>query len=382
MAHPGLTGLASGVQRSLEIDLSAVVHNVGIIRDIVGPVPRIYASLKADAYGYGLLEIASAAVSAGANALAVGSGEDALRLRDAGVSVPLLVYFEGVPGAPTVRALTERKVAVTVVDGASATEFAARCSDTLEVFVKIDVGLQRLGCQPEEALSLITRVARDARLRLGGVYTHLDTPDDPPPGYLRWQLKRFAHAVQVARAAGLRIPIAMAASSGVLTREAGAVFDAVDPGRLLYGLGPSSALPGLRPFRQALVSLKSRLVQVKPLLFREKFADTGPFTWRPGMRVGVLPMGRWHGLDRASAGQVLVRGCAVPLLGGVSIEHCRVDLTAVPDAAPGDEVVIIGRQGDECISLAEVTAATGAISPLDVTLAMGGRVERLYVPAV
>jgi alanine racemase len=370
--------LTRQTSRWLEIDLSAVSHNAAAIRDLIGPHVAFYASLKADAYGYGMEAIGRAALAGGADALAVGSPSDALRLRSLGFSVPMLVYHAGVPEPQVLRALADQSVTLTVVDDATVSAYASLAPVRLGVFLKVDVGLLRLGCAPEEALRLLRRIADEPRLQLDGLYTHLDAPDEVPDGYLRWQLDRFETLVHDARAAGLSIPIAMAASSGVLTRETGSTFDGVDPGRLLYGLGPPTTLPGTASFLPVLVALKTRLVQVKVLSPRDRFPDMGPFRWHAAMRIGVVPMGRWHGLDRATTERMLVRGRSVPLVGGASIEHCRLDLSDVPDAEAGDEVVVIGRQGDAEITTQDVAIATHGVAPLDITLAVGGRVERVY----
>jgi alanine racemase len=365
--------------RWLEIDLGAVAHNTRAIRNLIGPVPRFYASLKADGYGHGLEAIARTAVVSGADAIAVGGPEDALRIRAIGLTEPVLAYHAGVPSRDVVRELEREKISVTVVDEASAKAYAAGAQGSLGVFVKVDAGLHRMGVVPDKALDLVDVVNRQPRLRLEGIYTHMHAPGDASIEYLRWQFRRFTVVVERARAAGLPIETAMAASSGVLVHGAEMVLDAVEPGRLLYGLGITDASRQVLPLRPAFVALKTRLVQVKPVRQRDDYVDVAPFRIGPDMRIGVVPMGRWHGLDRATTGSVLVRGRHAPVLGPISIEHCRLDLTGIPDAAVGDEVVVIGTQGSETITLEDVAAATHAIATLDVTLATGARVARIYI---
>jgi alanine racemase len=364
--------------RWLEIDLEAVAHNVRLIRRCIGPAPRFYASLKADAYGFGLEAIARTALRAGADAVAVGNPDDGLQLRGHGVEVPILVYHSGIPDMARIRSLEQDGIAVTVVDRAGVEGYASGATHAVDVFVKVDVGLHRLGASPEEALDLLAQVNREPRLRLRGLYTHLHAPDGAPKPYVASQFDLFVSIVEQARAAGLPVETAMAASSGVLVHGPGMVLDAVDPGRALYGLGPRNTPDSVQSTRPALRALKTRLVQVRTVPTRSVQGDLAPFPMSRETRIGVIPMGRWHGLDRASSGFVLVRGQRIPLLGTVSIEHCRLDLTGVPDASPGDEVVVIGTQGGESITLDEVGEATRWIAPVDVTLATGGRVDRTY----
>jgi alanine racemase len=352
---------------------------VRLIRRCIGPAPRFYASLKADAYGFGIEAIATTVLWAGADAIAVGGPEDALAIRRLGVEVPILLYHSGIPDRDRIRSLERAGVTVTVVDSASAEGYARGASRGIDVFVKVDAGLHRLGTTPEAAFDLLDRVSREPRLRLRGVYTHLDAPDNAEEPYLAWQYGAFVAIVERARAAGLPVETALAASSGVLVHGAAMVLDAVDPGRLLYGLGARGRSVAGQLLRPALSALKTQIIQVRTVPARTVFADLAPFPLRRDTLVGVIPMGRWHGLDRATSGFALVRGRKVPLLGTISIEHCRLDLTGVPEAEAGDEVVVIGTQGHESIALEEVGTATRWISPLDVMLASGGRVDRRYV---
>jgi alanine racemase len=300
-----------------------------------------------------------------------------VRIRALGVEAPILVYHSGIPDRDRIRALERDGITVTVVDRASAEGYADGAAHGIDVFVKVDAGLHRLGADPIAALDLLAHVDRTPRLRLRGIYTHLHAPDDAPEPYIAWQYATFMSVVERARSAGLPVETAMAASSGVLVHGGGMVLDAVDPGRLLYGLGPGRSVGGAWP-RPALAALKTRLIQVRVVPTRSLHAGLGPFPLVRDTRVGVIPMGRWHGLDRATSCLVLVRGRKVPLLGTISIEHCRLDLTGLPEAESGDEVVVIGIQGDQSITLDEVSVATGGTAPLDVMLATGGRVERRY----
>jgi alanine racemase len=156
-------------------------------------------------------------------------------------------------------------------------------------------------------------------------------------------------------------------------------LNAVDPGRLLYGITfPGETAPvGLRPTLRALTT---RVIALKDLAPRERFAEQAPFAVTSPVRLGVIPAGTADGLAWLHAGRVLVRGRAVPILAAPSLEHTRIDLTQVPDAQVGDEVVIIGRQGDAEIALAEVAARNG-LGLHHVATTVGPRVARVYLPA-
>jgi alanine racemase len=177
-------------------------------------------------------------------------------------------------------------------------------------------------------------------------------------------------------AQGVPVPVRLAASSPLVLGYPDTYLNAVDPGRMLYGMNRDDAATGsLRP---AFHALKSRLVEVKNLTQRGRFADAAPFPIARGMRLGVIPIGMGDGFHRLNAGRVLVRGESVPILARPSLEHTRVDLTTVPDAAVGDEVVLIGRQGAQAITPDEVAKHNG-LDPLSLAFTIGSRVARVYL---
>lgn len=373
VADPAAHLRSPGEPTWFDVDLDVISGNVASIRAAIGPDRRLYASLKADAYGYGLERVAEVALASGADALAVGSPTEALRAR-AMTDVPILAYHSFPPEPGLVRELAKARITMTVVDVASATALAEAGAGTVGCFVKVDAGHQRLGVALDEAVDLLRFVADARQLRLEGVYTHLDTPADRGSGYVRRQYDRFAGMVGAARQAGIDVGIAMAASSGVLAVDADTALDAVDPGRLLYGIlqSPSIAV------RQAFRSLRTALIQVR-VIDPPGPGEADPLRLERPTRIGLVPLGRWHGLHQVCAGVMLVHGRRAPVIGPISIEHTRLDLTDLPEASVGDEVVVIGTQGPSTITVQEAVRATGAFGPVDVTLALAGRVARRYL---
>jgi alanine racemase len=342
------------------VDLGAVAANVEAVRRLVGPGVWICPALKADAYGFGLVPVAHTVLAAGADAVATGSITQALRLRRAGISAQILVYGGDLLDAGSVHDLEEAKFIATAFDAASLEACLAHARRRLAVFLEVDVGLGRLGFEPPELESAAARVRSSGRLDLRGVYTHMSAAPDADDEGLRLQFLRFREAV--ARVGDVRHR--MAASSRVLDRFPEMALEAVDPGRAVYGLLPGSGGslgPRLRP---AFAALTTRLLTVRP--------DAG------GRRVGVLPFGRAAGLATLNAGCVLVRGRRAPLLGAPSLEHARVDLSRAPQARPGDEVVVVGSQEGECITVEEVLAAHPDLPETALALQVGASVPRLY----
>ena len=358
-----------------EIDLDAVAENLRSVRRLVGAGRRIFAVVKAGGYGFGTLEMAEVFAVHGADALAFADLGDAIWARRQGVSLPILVFPSALPEAAS--EVIAHSLIPTLTDLDQARAYAAAARGPCEVFVKVDAGLQRLGVAAEQAVEVIKAIARLSPLRLGGVCTHLHAPPGADPAYINWQFGRFTSVLEGLAGAGVEVPVRLAASSPLVMQHRHTYLNAVDPGSMLYGVPQSFATPPAVPLRPAFRALKARLISVKEVAPRERFAAEAPFPVPAPVRLGVIPLGTADGLGRLHDGRVLVRGRAVPILASPSLEHTRVDLTAVPDARVGDEVVVIGRQGDAEITPAAVAARHG-LAPLQIALAVGERVARVY----
>jgi alanine racemase len=306
----------------------------------------VFAALKADAYGYGIAAVAPTVLAAGASGISLVSVADAVALRRRGFEAPILLY-PGVPITPSnIAVMEEYSLMPTILTLDAARLLSVTARGTLRVFVKVDVGLERLGIDPAGAASFIGAVAEMRHLILHGVYAHIHVRDNVPVAYLQWQFDRFIAVLAQLEVAGLRVPVRMTASTAVLQAVSTRMnLNAIDPGRVWFGLDKRG--PGLEglDLRPAFIALKTALVQVKAVQ-RDAFSEFAPFPPRPGMRIGILPFGRFDGMVSLNCGHVLIRGMRAPILATPSIEHTRIDVTDVPEASPGDEVVVIGRQGD------------------------------------
>ncbi len=378
-AMPQVAGVASRLLRPswVEIDLEAPAENLRAVRRLVGADRKIFAVLKADAYGFGAREMADVFVRSGADALAFADLADAVWMRRQGAALPILVFPNALPNAAAEIIAHGLVPTLTSLDEAQQYAVAAR-DRPCEVFVKVDAGLERLGVPAEQAVTVIAAIAALPGLRLGGVCTHLHASANTAPGYVDWQFARFSGVLDGLAAAGVDVPVKLAASSPLVMQHRDTYLTAVDPGSMLYGVPQTFAAPPPVPLRPALRALKACLIQVKDLAPRDRFAAEAPFPVPAPMRFGIVPMGAADGLAGLHVGRALVRGRAVPILAGPSLEHTRVDLTAVPEARVGDEVVLLGRQGHEEITPAEV-AARHKLSPHGVALAVRERVARVYV---
>jgi alanine racemase len=362
---------------TLEIDLDAAAENLRAVRRLVGPERKVFAVVKADGYGFGAAEMGAVFARNGADYLAIADLTEGIRLRERGIATPILVYPNSLPGAAA--DTLAHGLVPTLVDLDAARAYSEAATAPCEVFVKIDVGLERLGVPAEHAVKLIVAMLELRHLRLGGLCAHPHAEVGGDPAYADWQLARFTGVVDELEARGVRVPVRLLAASPFVLRFPHTYLNAVDPGRMLYGITFPGETPPV-PLRPALRALTTRVIALKELAPRERFAEQAPFPVTAPLRLGVVPMGSADGLRWLHAGRVLVRGRAAPIIGSPSLEHTRIDLTSVLDAAVGDEVVIIGRQGDLEISPAEVAARHG-LGLHHVATTVGPRVARVYLSA-
>lgn len=379
----------------LEIDLDALRANLAALRAAVGPGVRVEPVVKADAYGHGAVPVARALEAAGVDGLSVATMDEAIELREAGVTAPVLVLYP-VPAAWLAEA-AHRGIAVALGAGEGAAEALAaiRAGATsggplLEVHLEVETGLGRGGVLPEDAEAAAAAVLATPGARLAGVWTHLAAADDD--GLTVEQNRRFttalaplADALAWGGAPGVEVRRHTSGSGGVLG-DAVPRWDAVRTGLSIYGLVPDALVPpasttaaaaALRP----VMSAHARPVRVLELPPGHG-VSYGPthVTTRPS-RIATLPFGYADGWRRflSDRSVALVRGVRVPLVGRVAMDAVMADVTDVPGepVTERDEFVLLGEQGDERITAFELAATGGTIS-YEIVTGMSRRVARVY----
>lgn len=343
-----------------EFDLSALAHNMRALRAISGPEIKYIAALKANAYGHGAAPVARALAEDGDTfALATGSFEDALAIRGAGVDLPIMMFGGALPEAAPL--LLEHDLMPTVYDrdGARAASEAGRASGrAVPVYVKVDAGLGRLGVPLPDALEYLQELERLPNLRVEGVYTHLSFYDEAERDWARERMRAFDGFLRDLEAAGIEVPVTQALASSCMVSGLTSLGNAVCPGHLLYGV-PSVApsVADTSAFRPVLRSIRSRIIHAGP----PKAGMRGLPESETPRRIGVIPLGLADGYRPAAAGRTafaLVDGARVPVR-GVSLEHVTLDLSARPGAGVGDEVVLLGENGGDSITLADLAEWQG-----------------------
>ena len=363
------------------VDLEAIRSNLRAIQSFLstGSVakPRVIAVVKANAYGHGAPEVARALEQAGAAMLACADIEEAIVLRQAGVRAPILVF--GALSVSDLEGIFTHDLTPTISTpsaGRALQAAAARHHVRLRCHLKIDTGMNRLGFRHDNLARTLPEVAASPNLEIDAVYTHFATADNPEHPAFAEQRQRFEAALPQLPALGIHTSQKHAANSAALLRDERIWYDVVRPGLLLYGVVPPP-LAATLPLRPAL-SLDSRIVAVKGIRAGEAsgYGLKAPFD-QPAS-IAIVPAGYADGLDvrLAGRGHMLVRGRRAPIVGSVCMDMTMIDVTGM-EVATGDEVVILGDQGDESIGVREMAAAIGTI-PYELLCRVGSRIQRVY----
>jgi alanine racemase len=357
------------------VNLAAIARNCARLRGELRDGAALAVVVKADGYGHGAVPVARAALAGGARWLCVAAAHEARELREAGIEAPLLVM--GALSPEELDVALDATADVVAWHEPFVTRVAAHGTPA-RVHVKLDTGMGRLGTRdPEEALRVIAAIADAPGLALAGVMTHFATADEPGDEFFGAQLERFGAFAERVRADHPGV-LRHAANSAATLRDPAAHFDLVRCGVAVYGLDPFQEDPGARDLEPAL-ELRSYVGDLKPCAPGESAGYGRRFVADHDTVLGVLPIGYGDGWRRAltNNADVLVGGRRRPLVGTVSMDNITVDLGPSPDSAPGDEAVLIGRQGSERITTEEVARRLDTIN-YEVTCALTPRVPRAY----
>jgi alanine racemase len=388
-------------QTVARIDLAALQANYRTIVEHVRTerqdrAPGVIAVVKANAYGHGAPQVARALEDAGADVLACADIEEGAALRVAGVRAQILVF--GALSVSDLDGLFDCRLTPTISTPGAARAVqaaAARYKARLRYHLKIDTGMNRLGFRFDNLARTLPELLAGENLELEAIYTHFATADDPESPLFNEQRVRFDAGVrEIQSNRGIRgirratlpsadsansavaLPYLHAANSAALLCDSRVWYDRVRPGLLLYGLVPPplGSTLSLTP----IMTLKSRIVAVKGIRPGEGVGYGSRFRPEEAARIAIVPAGYADGLDTRLGGRgtVLIRGYRAPIVGAVSMDMMAIDVTGV-EVETGDEVVIIGTQGDDRIDVREIAAQIGTI-PYEMLCRVGSRIERVY----
>ncbi|MEK7858780.1 MAG: alanine racemase [Elusimicrobiota bacterium] len=355
-----------------EVDLARLAENIRRFRAKLSPRTELLFVVKANAYGHGAVACAKTAARAGARRLGVSSVEEGILLREAGLKLPILVLGSLYP-FESFLAGAEYRLTPTVSSFEAAARLAAaarRLGRPVACHLKIDTGMGRIGMTPKTALQTLEYLRGEKAVRVEGIYTHLSCADSDP-AFTRRQLALFRGALSAVARAGLRVPLRHAANSAAALRLPASRLDLVRPGLALYGL-----YPGFSP----ILTLKTKVVFLKTVPAGAPISYGAAYRARRPSRIATVPVGYADGVPRrlSDKGSALLGGRRCPIVGKITMDMMMLDVSAVPEARVGDDVVLIGRQGREQLPVEELAKTLGTI-PYEVTTSLSSRVPRVYL---
>jgi alanine racemase len=371
------------------VDLQAISQNVRALK-MLASTPHFCAVVKADGYGHGSVQSARAALHGGATMLAVALVEEAVVLRSKGITQPILVLSELPDGAESL-AVTHQLITTVyseeVIDRLSAA--AGVAGVTQRVHIKIDTGMNRVGCHPDQAVGLARRVVAAPNLLLDGTFTHLAVADAPELAYTGEQLDRFDQSLAAMRAGGVDPGITHASNSAGTIAHPRARYDMVRCGIAIYGHAPDL---GLDPFAYGVdltpaIRVVSHVSHVKVVPAGARASYGLAYSYNVESVVATVPIGYADGLPRrwsGVGGEVLVGGRRRTIGGRVTMDQIVIDCGPATDPASmvarGDEVVLIGRQGDAEVTAWELAGRLDTIA-YEITCGLTARLPRVYIDA-
>lgn len=359
---------------TLTISLNAIADNFRRVRGITAGRPRQMAVVKADAYGHGMIPVAGRLLQEGADALAVATVDEGIQLREAGILAPTLI-LGGTTSPEGLVEVVRHHLTQTVYDKETLRRLglaAERLNSVAHAHLKIDTGMSRVGVRGSGPLEdLLDSWAQERYVKMEGIFTHFANADGDPE-FTALQNRRFMEAVRAVRARKHH-PLAHAAASTGIIAGQGYWHDMVRPGIMLYGAEVTDRVAGLKPAQK----LSTTPVRIEWLRPDETVGYGRTFRTERATRVMTLPIGYGDGYPRilSSRADVLIEGRRAPVLGRVCMDQLMVDVTDIPEANMASEAVLMGSQGEECITPDELARLAETI-PYEIMLGFGARVTR------
>ncbi len=377
-----------------EIDLSAIEHNIRAFRRILAPGCRLMAAVKANAYGHGLFEVSARALAAGADALGVARLSEAAQLREAGIAAPVLIFgYTPASGAGQLLRYDLTQSVYNLETARRLSEAAEALGGKARAHLKIDTGMGRLGvlavgstpsCTADgiaaNGLEEAAAICALPGIQVEGVYTHFATADETDKHFAVNQLMLFHRFIEALKARGIEFTVRHAANSAATIDMPETHMDMVRPGISVYGIYPSEMVDRSRVFLKPAMTLKTRVIHLKRVEAGFPVSYGGDaVTSRPTL-IATVAIGYGDGYRRLLSrnGRMLIRGKSAPVIGRVCMDQTMLDATDIPEIRIGDEVVVIGTQGDVTVSADEVAGKCHTIG-YEIVSAVTERVARVYL---
>lgn len=365
-----------------EINLDNLANNMREIRRLTDKNAKITAVIKADGYGHGAKYIAQTLLDNGADRFAVAVLDEALELRKAGITVPILVL--GYTQPERAKAIIENDIEQAVYSyelAEALSKEAQKQNKKAKIHIKIDTGMGRIGFRVDEsAIECIKRISQLPNLDIEGMFTHFAIADERDKTYTEEQFKKFMWVAGRLESEGIKIKLKHCGNSATIIDLPQMHLDMVRAGIILYGLAPSQEVHLEKINLKQVMSLKARISHVKEIEAGESVSYGRKFIATNKTRIATIPIGYADGYTRMLSGkaEALVNGIRVPVVGRICMDQCMLDVTKAGDVKVGDEVVLFGYQKDSFISIDEIAEKLGTIN-YEIVCMIGKRVPRVYI---
>lgn len=365
-----------------EVSLEAIKHNTNQFKKYIGPTVNLMAVVKADGYGHGAVQIARAALEAGADYLAVAILDEAIELREAGITEPILIL--GYTPSRSIRQAIIAGVDITVYSEDVLEEIIFQSKElqkTVPIHLKVDTGMTRIGVQTrEETLCLANKASGSPYVVLKGIFTHFANADSEDPSYTLQQFERFHTVTSYLDENGISIPLKHCCNTAGTMNFPDMHLDMVRVGIGLYGLYPDVSLESHTITLQQAMTLKTKIAGLKKVPKSQPISYGCTYSPSSERVIATLPIGYADGLSRllSNCGQFLLHGQKVLVAGRVCMDQTMIDVTSIPSCQQGDEVVIFGGNTEAFQSVDEIALLMGTIN-YEVVCLIGKRVPRIYL---
>ena len=363
----------------VEVDLDNFISNLKEIKRLIGPKVGFMPAVKADAYGHGAIEISHTALENGAQMLGVANADEGVQLRISGIEEPIVIL------GPSTAAEIEQIIKYNLTPSVSDAAFAKKLSDALvksghklPVHIEVDTGMGRGGTMHNEAMKLIRKISHLPNIALDGIFSHLASSERIISfNDKQWQL--FSDLLDDIKRSGIDIPIRHIDNSGAVLNYPGFKLNMVRPGIMTYGIYPSpddQSKAKLAP----VMSFKTSVVLLKDFPPGYGIGYNSAYVTSRQTRIATIPVGYGDGYAfiLSNQGEALIRGQRASIVGRISMDMCTIDVTQIPNCKVGDEVVLLGKQGNDYISANEIAAKAQTIS-YEVLCALGKRAPRVFI---
>ncbi len=363
-----------------EVHTGLISHNVAIVAQRTAPV-QVWAVVKANGYGHGAVQVANASLAGGATGLCVAIVDEAVALRRAGITAPILLLSEQPPELADLIVGYQLTPTVTTTRGAAVLAASAAAADqTVKVHIKVDTGMHRVGVAPEEAVSLASFISSYDSLTIEGVYTHFAVADDPSHPANAAQLSVFNTVLEDMSSRGINPPLIHAANSAAALANEPSRFTMVRLGIAMYGLRPGAGVADLCAGLIPAMSLKARVSAVRWVEAGEAVSYGLVRPLAKGSLIATVPIGYADGVPRALGRtkiQVLLNGVPRTIAGTITMDQLMIDCESDSSVMVGDEVVLIGKQGDHSVTADDWAEALGTIG-YEIVCGISPRIFRRY----